>query len=177
GSSGGAATDTRGYGPAQSAFLAAFGYSLGNPDVAPPGANDWHCTPSAAHPEPVVLVHGTWENAYDNFAYISKPIADAGFCVFTFNYGRANLPQGGGLGSVLPGTGGTGYIQDSAKQLAAFVDRVLGATAASNVDIVAHSQGGPMSRWYLKFDGGADKVRHEITFAATNHGTTLVGIG
>ncbi len=177
GSAGGAASDTVGYGPAQSAFLAAFGYSLLHPDVAPPGANDWHCKPTAAHPEPVILVHGTWENAYDNFSYVSQPIADAGFCVFTFNYGRANLPQGGGLGSVLPGTGGTGYIQDSAKQLAEFVDRVLGVTGAAKVNIVAHSQGGPMSRWYLKFDGGAEKVHREITFAATNHGTTLDGIG
>ncbi|MQY26238.1 esterase/lipase family protein [Nocardia aurantia] len=177
GSSGGYSSDTAGSGPAQTAFLAAFGYSMFHPDVAPPGANDWNCKPSAAHPEPVVLVHGTWENAYSNFAYASGPIAAAGFCVFTFDYGRSNLPQGGGLGSVLPGAYGTGLIQDSAQQLSVFVDKVLGATGAPRVDLVAHSQGGPMSRWYLKFDGGAAKVHREITFGATNHGTTLVGIG
>ena len=177
GSSGGTSTDTVGYGPEQTSFVGAFGYGLAHPNVAPPGTNDWNCTPSAEHPEPVVLVHGTWENAYDNFAYVSRPIHDAGYCVFTFNYGRSNLLQGGGLGSVLPGANGTGYIQDSAKQLSEFVDRVLAATGAPKVNIVAHSQGGPMSRWYLKFEGGADKVHHEMTFGATNHGTTLDGIG
>ncbi|MEV5652597.1 alpha/beta fold hydrolase [Nocardia sp. NPDC052254] len=177
GSSGGTSTDTVGYGPAQSAFLAAFGYGLTHPDVAPPGTNDWNCKPSAAHPEPVVLVHGTWENAYDNFSYVSQPIKDAGYCVFTFNYGKSNLIQGGGLGSVLPGTNGTGYIQDSSKQLAQFVDRVLAATGSPKVNLVAHSQGGPMSRWYLKFDGGAEKVHHEVIFGGTNHGTSLDGIG
>ncbi|MCM6772145.1 triacylglycerol lipase [Nocardia sp. CDC141] len=170
------AADTAAAGPAQSSFLAAFGYSLLHPDAAPPGANDWGCRPSAAHPRPVVLVHGTWVNAYDDFAYMSQPLRDAGYCVFTFNYGRENLLQGGGVGSVLPGRGGVGDMARSADQVGAFVDRVLAATGAPKVDIVAHSQGGPVSRWYLKYGGGADKVAHEITFAGTNHGTTLLGI-
>ncbi|MBY8860680.1 alpha/beta fold hydrolase [Nocardia sp. CA2R105] len=177
GSQGGTSSDTVGYGPASTAFLAAFGYSLLHPNVAPPGTNDWNCKPTAQHPEPVVLVHGTWENAYDNFAYVSQPIKDAGYCVYTFNYGESNLLAGGGLGSVLPGANGTENIPDSAKQLATFVDRVLASTGAPKVNIVGHSQGGAMSRWYLKYEGGAAKVDHEMTFGATNHGTTLDGIG
>ncbi|NKY55443.1 esterase/lipase family protein [Nocardia flavorosea] len=177
GLSGGYASDTVGHGPAQSSFLAAFGHGLLNPDVAPPGANDWNCTPTAEHPRPVVLVHGTWMNAYNGFAFMGQPIKDAGFCTFTFNYGRSNLIQGGGVGAVLPGVMGTGYIQDSAKQLAVFVDRVLAATGASEVDLIGHSQGGSMANWYTKFEGGADKVAKLITLGATHHGTTLVGIG
>lgn len=177
GSQGGTSSDTVGYGPQSTAFLAAFGYSLLHPNVAPPGTNDWSCKPTAQHPEPVVLVHGTWENAYDNFAYVSQPIKNAGYCVYTFNYGESNLLQGGGLGSVLPGAYGTGDIPASAAQLSTFVDRVLASTGAQKVNIVGHSQGGPMSRWYLKYDGGASKVDHEMTFGGTNHGTTLDGIG
>ncbi|MEU7144076.1 alpha/beta fold hydrolase [Nocardia sp. NPDC046473] len=177
GLSGGYASDTVGYGPPMTSWLAAFGYGLLNPDVAPPGANDWNCKPTAAHPRPVVLLHGTWMNAYNGYAYMGQPIKDAGYCTFTFNYGRSNVIQGGGLGSVLPGVMGTGYIQDSAAQLATFVDRVLAATGSPEVDIVAHSQGGAMANWYTKFNGGADKVKNLITFGATNHGTSLDGIG
>ncbi|MBF6157808.1 lipase [Nocardia cyriacigeorgica] len=177
GSSGGYASDTIGWGPAQTSWVAAFAYGLANGDAAPPGANDWNCKPTAQHPRPVLLIHGTWMNAYNGFAYMGQPIKDAGFCTFTFNYGRSNLLEGGGLGSVLPGVMGTGYIQDSAKQLAVFVDRVLAATGASEVDIVAHSQGGSMSNWYTKFEGGAAKVKNLITYGATHHGTSLDGIG
>lgn len=177
GSSGGYASDTVGFGPEQSSWVAAFGYGLGNPDVAPPGTNDWNCKPTAEHPKPVVLVHGTWMNAYNGFAYMSKPITDAGFCTFTFNYGRSSLIEGGGLGAVLPGVMGTGYIQDSAKQLATFVDRVLAATGSDEVDLVAHSQGGSMANWYTKFEGGAAKVDKLVTYGATHHGTSLDGIG
>ncbi|MEU0538973.1 lipase [Nocardia sp. NPDC005978] len=177
GSSGGRSSDTQQYGPEMTSWTAAFGYGLLNPDAAPPGTNDWNCKPTAEHPRPVVLVHGTWMNAYNGFAYMSKPITDAGFCTFTFNYGRSDLVQGGGLGSLLPGVMGTGYIQDSAKQLAVFVDRVLAATGAGKADIVAHSQGGSMANWYTKFEGGAAKTQNLITYGATHHGTSLVGIG
>ncbi|WP_040690867.1 esterase/lipase family protein [Nocardia vinacea] len=170
------ATAAVGEGPEVSAYLAAFGYGLTHPDAAPPGANRANCTPSAAHPRPVVLVHGTWLNAYDTFAYLSPQLARAGYCVFAFNYGRSNLLEGGGIGPVLPGRYGVGPMEDSARQLSEFVDRVRSATGADRVDIVAHSQGGPVSSQYLEFDGGADKVDKLITFGATNHGTSLMGM-
>ncbi len=170
------AADTAGNGPAQNSWLTATAHGLVQPDVAPPGTNDWGCRPSRAHPEPIVLVHGTWVTAYETFAYLSGPLKDAGYCVFTFNYGRENVLDGGGLGTVLPGRSGVGDMTVSAQQVGAFVDRVLDATGARKVNIVAHSQGAPVSRWYLKFGGGADKVDHEITLAGTNHGTTLGGI-
>ncbi|MFI7193451.1 esterase/lipase family protein [Nocardia nova] len=170
------ASDAVGEGPEMTSYLAAFGYGLAHPDAAPPGANRWDCVPSADHPKPIVLVHGTWLNAYDSFAYMAPKLARAGFCIFAFNYGRSGLLDGGGLGAVLPGRYAVGPIEDSARQLAAFVDRVRATTHSDRVDIVAHSQGAPVADQYLKFDGGAEKVGQLVSFGGTHHGTTLLGM-
>jgi triacylglycerol esterase/lipase EstA (alpha/beta hydrolase family) len=92
-----------------------------------------------------------------------------GYCVFALNYG-AN----GGSGSV--GVYGIGEIAKSAGELGAFIDKVLAATGAAKVDLVGHSQGGMMPRYYLKNLGGAGKVGTLVGLAPSNHGTTLDGI-
>lgn len=130
------------------------------------GANDFSCRPSAAHPFPVVLVHGTFANA-SSFSALSPQLAGAGYCVFALNYGCQ------ALGPVICATG---PIEESAQQLSAFVDRVLAATHASQVDLVGHSQGGMMPRYYTKFLGGAAKVHRLVGLAPSNHGTTLDGL-
>ncbi|MEV0032935.1 alpha/beta fold hydrolase [Nocardia sp. NPDC050793] len=165
-----------GEGPEMTAALAAFAYGLTNPDAAPAGANRWDCKPTAEHPNPVVLLHGTWLNAYDTFAYMSPRLARAGYCVFAFNFGRSGLMEGGGLGAVLPGRFGVGPMEESSRQLSEFVEQVRSATGADKVDIVGHSQGGTVANRYLKFDGGEGKVGKLITFGATHHGTSLMGI-
>ncbi|MBF6296976.1 alpha/beta fold hydrolase [Nocardia amamiensis] len=165
-----------GEGPEMPAYLAAFMHGLAHPDAAPPGANRPNCTPSPAHPRPVVLVHGTWLNAYDTFAYLSPRLARAGYCVYAFNYGRSGLLEGGGIGPIMPGRYGVGPMEDSARQLRDFVEQVRAQTGADRVDLIGHSQGGPVSSHYMKFEDGADKVGKLITFGATHHGTSLMGM-
>lgn len=169
-------SQTSGVGPAQTRFIPAFAYSLTHPNVAPPGANDYSCKPKQGQ-RPVVLVHGTWESAYDNFAMISPELTRAGFCTYTFNYGITEPLAGGGAIALIPGANGTGDIPRSAGQLQTFVDSVRYRTGASKVDIIGHSQGGLLARQYLRFNGGRDKVKKLITLGATNHGTTILGIG
>jgi triacylglycerol esterase/lipase EstA (alpha/beta hydrolase family) len=122
----------------------------------------------------VVLVHGTIENMTYNWYTLSPLLADEGYCVFALNYG-----QEPGIHAGLPGAtepGGVGPIEDSAVQLEGFINKVLAATGASKVDIVGHSQGGMMPRYYLKFLGGAPDVDKLIGLAPSNHGTTADGI-
>nr|WP_297429873.1 alpha/beta fold hydrolase [uncultured Actinotalea sp.] len=124
-------------------------------DVSPPGANDWSCTPGGEHPEPVVLVHGTFEDMLKNWSTLTPYLTARGHCVFALNYG----------------SNATGPVRESAQELAAFVDAVLGATGARQVDVVGHSQGGMMPRWWMHHLGGARKVDDLVGIAPSSHGT------
>ncbi|QBS41436.1 lipase [Nocardia sp. CS682] len=157
----------------------AFAEVIEDGSIAPTGANDWACVPKATQPEPVVLVHGTWgnQNSWDTLAPQLKAL---GVCVFSLNYGHAPFSVRGAA----PGVFGTADIRASAKELGEFIDRVRAVTGAAKVDIVAHSQGGPLTRQYLRFEGGAsrgdparNKVDDLVTIAATHHGTTADGLG
>ncbi|SEB33493.1 Triacylglycerol esterase/lipase EstA, alpha/beta hydrolase fold [Amycolatopsis tolypomycina] len=153
-------------GPVQPNILTAAVYSLGAPTIAPPGANDWNCRPSERHPNPVLLSNGTTANAYENWAGLSRKLADAGYCVFAGNFG-------GTPGSFLQTVG---PIADTTKALAAFGDRILQATGATKLDVVGHSQGGMNVRYWIKYLGGADKISRLIGLSPSNHGTDLFGL-
>ncbi|MBX9362958.1 triacylglycerol lipase, partial [Streptomyces sp. WAC04114] len=139
--------------------------------VVPAGApssgwNDYSCKPSAAHPRPVVLVHGTLGNSVDNWLGLAPYLKVRGYCVFSLDYGQL---EG------VPFFHGLGPAEKSAGQLKDFVDTVLAATGATETDVVGHSQGGMMPRYYLKFLGGAAKVNALVGIAPSNHGTDLNG--
>ncbi|CAM5303606.1 alpha/beta fold hydrolase [Streptomyces abikoensis] len=124
-------------------------------DIPPKGANDWSCKPDSAHPEPVVLVNGTFKLMAENWSALSPKLKEAGYCVFAFNYGSME----------------TAPIPQAAAELRDFVEAVRGATGAKKVDLVGHSQGGMMPRYYVKFLGGADKVDDLVGIVPSNHGT------
>ncbi len=131
-------------------------------DVSPPGANDFLCKPSAAHPYPVILVPGTYETMAKNWAVMSPQLKNAGYCVFSLNYG------------VVYTVPASGPIAHSAGELGTFVTKVLRATKAKQVNLVGHSQGGMMPRYYIKFLGGTKTVHALVGIAPSNHGTTLM---
>jgi hypothetical protein len=87
---------------------------------------------------------------------LSMTLADDGFCVFSLDYGNR----------------ATGPIEDSAAELASFVDLVRDATEAPKVSMVGHSQGGMMPRYYIKFLGGDAYVDDLVGLAPSHHGTT-----
>jgi pimeloyl-ACP methyl ester carboxylesterase len=134
---------------------------------SPRGADDWSCKPSAAHPDPVVLVHGLSATMSENWSYISPLLAARGYCVFALTYG---------LDPRFPVFGGTIPIERSAPELGAFVDRVLAATGASRVDLVGHSEGTFMPEYWLKYLGGAGKVAKYVALAPLYEGTTFYGL-
>ena len=132
-----------------------------SPFGEPTGANDWSCTPTAERPEPVVIVHGTFGDRKSLLDDLSAAMVDAGFCVFSLDYGNR----------------GTEDIRKSARQLKRFVGKVLDATGAAKVSMVGHSQGGMMPRYYIKFLGGEPYVDDLVGLSPSNHGTSVTGSG
>jgi pimeloyl-ACP methyl ester carboxylesterase len=140
------------------------------PDTAPPGSNV-PCVPSAAHPDPVVLVHGLGGNQNDNWQTMAPFLADNGYCVFSLTYGNmASLKR------PFDEIGGLADMTKTAQELALFVDWVLAATHAPKVDIVGHSEGGTMPDYYLKFLGGSRAVAKFVMLSGVLHGTTFWGL-
>ena len=148
-------------------FAAGAAATFSSPATPPPGANNFSCRPSATHPYPVILVHGTLANMNDNWQAASPILVNHGYCVFAFNYGGS---------SASADIQGTGDIATSAQQLATFVNQVLAATGAAKVDLVGHSQGGMMPRYYINVLGGAARVARLVALAPSNYGTTLDGL-
>lgn len=129
-----------------------------------PGTNDWACRPTAAHPRPVVLVHGTFGNQATNWQTYGPLLKNNGYCVFALTYGALPVP---GLNIL----GGLGDTRTSAAQVRTFVDRVLKSTGARQVDLIGHSQGTVVPQYWIKNLGGAGKVKHYVSLAPVWQGT------
>ncbi|KAI9232170.1 MAG: lipase [Podila humilis] len=133
-------------------------------DIA--GLNNYNCKPSAAHPRPLILVHATLLTA-DSWQDFVPTFQQQGWCVFALTYGT--VPD-------IPGFGGLAPVEQSAQQLADFANNVMARMNASQVDLVGHSQGGILGRYWVKYLGGAGKVNRMVGISPITHGTTLSGI-
>ncbi|KAF9117869.1 hypothetical protein BGW39_001712, partial [Mortierella sp. 14UC] len=92
---------------------------------------------------------------------------------------------------------GISDIRESAKELDAFISKVLSTTSAQKVDLIGHSEGTVVARWYLKFLGCQDqaqppqqsdqqqeiqqeqresRVRSLVSIAPVGTGTSLKGL-
>jgi hypothetical protein len=113
-----------------------------------------------------VLAQAGFLNTRADFDTVSPLLVDNGFCVFSINYGRAfNNPL---LGGNVP-------METSAHEFGAFVRRVLDVTHADKVDIVGHSEGTIMPRYWMNFLGGADKVDRYVMLTPAWKGTSTYG--
>jgi triacylglycerol esterase/lipase EstA (alpha/beta hydrolase family) len=153
-------------GPEQADHGAATGYVKAHPDSVPAGTNNFACRTDKAHPRPVVLAHGTDSTVYSDWAGIAPKLTRAGYCVFAPSYG----------GKPGANTFGTEDIVPSGEQFKAFVERVLAATRAKQVDIMGYSQGATVSRYYINRLGGAPKVANWIGLASPSYGSVLYGV-
>jgi len=112
-------------------------------------------------PRPIIVLHGYAMNRA-NFLPLAWRIARAGLGpVFGFEYWTL------------------GRTAAAARRLGWFVDQVRAATGAAEVDVIGHSMGGVVGRYYVSLAGGDGIVRHLITIGSPHSGTeaSRLGIG
>lgn len=134
--------------PVPYVFPAGIAQAAGGPATQLPGANDWTCRPAEDTPRPVVLVHGTSGGAVTNWATYGPLLHNEGYCVFALTYGALPdqpwpISELGGLSDI---------TEVSVPQVGEFIDRVLAATGAEQVDLVGHSQGTLVSALVAKHE-------------------------
>lgn len=140
--------------------------AVSNWDAPVPGANDYTCRPSAQHPNPIVLTTSTFLSSAVNWTALAPYLHNRGFCVFTVDYGRR-------LYHVGPGLNGMDPIPMSAEEVRTTVDHVLAATGATKVDMVGHSQGGLVDRYYINALGGSSTVEKMVLLSSPYQATGL----
>ncbi|AYF77377.1 lipase [Nocardia yunnanensis] len=130
------------------------------------------CVPAPEQPNPVVILGGFGAvgdiraTLDKQMAGITGGIRDIGGCPLIFGYGIIGPMQ-----AAAP-------VSESAGQLRDFVTKVLAATGAPKVDIVAHSSGALIANYYLKFLHGGPSVDRAVYLAPVTAGTnaaTLIG--
>jgi triacylglycerol esterase/lipase EstA (alpha/beta hydrolase family) len=135
--------------------------------AASTGNNDPSCKPSAAHPDPVVFLHGLGATSYEDLNFLQANVASEGYCTFSATYGA--YPG-------FPYVGGLEPVAQSAGQIKAFIEQVLADTGAAKVDIVGHSEGGFQSLYVTKTQGITNRVGTIVAIAPPTHGTTFGGL-
>lgn len=136
------------------------------------GINDPSCVPSGQIVEPVVLLHGTYNNA-GVWKSLIPMLKDQGACVWAFDYGADDVS----LQNASPSTKAISDLDDAAEEIARHVDYARAVTGAEKVDLVGHSQGGTHIKTYTQMYGGAEHVARAVALGGNFHGTTLNGQG
>lgn len=103
--------------------------------------------------DPVVFVHGYSGSTIVNFSAMISWFKTDGYPSNRLYYYTYNSLTG-----VIAG----------ANTLKSKVDSVLNATGKSKVDLICHSMGGLVARYYMKNMGGANKV-NQVVYVATPH--------
>jgi pimeloyl-ACP methyl ester carboxylesterase len=132
--------------------------------------NDYSCR-SAAHPNPVVLLHGLGATYYEDINILELYLQQQGFCTFSTTYGEYNSPI------PFPFVGGLKPIATSSNEIASFIKTVKTKTGAAKIDLVGHSEGAFQVLYVTKFgDGIKEIVQRVFAIAPPTHGTTFLSL-
>lgn len=110
----------------------------------------------AYNQRPVLLVHGIVHNP-SAFFKLKRKMDELGWQnVYTINYSTSH-----------------GSLTKMVEILARRIDLICEQTKSSQIDIVAHSMGGIISRYFMTIGAGRGKVKNLITLGTPHQGTEL----
>jgi triacylglycerol esterase/lipase EstA (alpha/beta hydrolase family) len=110
-------------------------------------------------PRPIIVLHGYAMNRA-NFLPLAYRLRAAGLGpIFGFEYWTL------------------GRTAAAARQLGWFIDEVRAATGAAEVDVIGHSMGGVVGRYYVSLAGGDAVVKNLVTIGSPHSGTEISKIG
>ena len=115
--------------------------------------------PGGSGPRPIIVLHGYAMNRA-NFLPLATRLARAGLGpVLGFEYWTL------------------GKTASAARRLGQFVDEVRDATGAAQVDVIGHSMGGVVGRYYVALGGGDGPVANLVTLGSPHSGTDVSAMG
>lgn len=116
---------------------------------------------------PVLLVHGYFGSILDDvtvalyWKFVKDRLVADGFNVYTIALDNAAIQD----------------IAKSAQQVADKVQQIIAQTGAQKVDVVGHSEGGLVNRYYIQKLGGVNYVDDYISISTPHRGTIMSSIG
>lgn len=110
-------------------------------------------------PRPIVLVHG-YAMGRTSFSLLAWRMGTAGLGpMYGFEYWTL------------------GKVSTAADRLSAFIDQVCLAHDCDQVDLVCHSMGGVVARYFVSLGGGQGRVRNLVTIGSPHQGTAVSSFG
>lgn len=110
---------------------------------------------------PVILVHGYYGEPNTTWATMKQRLEQDGFTVFAIDLEPTFLPA-------------NQHIPIYAQTLKTNIDIIKIITNSSKVDLVTHSMGGLVARWYIQQSNYENDVRKLIMLGTPNHGADIL---
>jgi len=112
---------------------------------------------AACNADPIVFIHGYsgWKSQFDTMINRFKNDGTPGCALYKFGYnslGKSN--------------------KTSAKELKSFIAGIRPNHNNRKAKIIAHSNGGLVSRWYRVFEGGSSATNRLVTLGTPHKGTS-----
>ncbi len=127
-------------------------------------------------PRPVVLVHGFGSSAEAWSTYVGDKGFLASVGIRGFAVGDGQVPGRLELGSLVNPTAKTGTLLSNAETLRDYVAAVKRLTGAQMVDLVAHSMGNLVSRYYIDRVMAERDIAQMIMLGPPNAGTDCASL-